>query len=78
MSLPSGSHDPENLVLLTQAFNAALQEILAGAPGCLDADSSITRRLMALRIMAAVNEGERDLEKLKLLALQAVGGGPVN
>jgi hypothetical protein len=72
MPFSGASYDPESLDLLTQAFEAAWREVQAANPNQTEADLAITRKMMALRIMAAANEGERDPERLKNLALRAV------
>jgi hypothetical protein len=56
---------------MTRAFDAAWEEVeYALASNAFDPDG--LRRLMALRIMAAVRDGERDPECLKELALDAI------
>ena len=74
MPFSGASYDPESLHLLTQAFEAAWREVQAANPNQTEADLAIMRKMMALRIMAAANEGERDPERLKDLALRAVDG----
>jgi hypothetical protein len=64
-------YDPETLGLMTQAFNAAWQDAeYALASNTFDPTG--LRRLMALRIMTAVRDGEHDPERLKELALDAI------
>jgi hypothetical protein len=56
---------------MTRALDAAWQEVETVARG--DAcDRNTLRRIMALKIMAAVKEGERDLGCLTRLALEAM------
>ena len=62
---PSECFGPETLSLMTRALDAAWRE----ANCSLTSGPTGLRRLMALRIMAAVRDGERDLEHLKELAL---------
>jgi len=73
MPFSDASYDPETLALLEQAFEAAWLEVQANnAAGHSETDLVTTRKMMALAIMAAANSGERDLERLKGLALRAV------
>ena len=67
MSFPDECYGPETLDLMTRALHAAWDEI-----GFALDDRSSLRAIMALRIIAAVHDGERDLERLKELALDAV------
>jgi len=60
--------------MLEWAFDAAWQEVQAVNNGRSEADLSTSRKMMALKIMAAANEGERDPERLKALAVRAVDG----
>jgi hypothetical protein len=55
----------------SRAFEAAWQEV-GFALAHKDADLTAPRTMMAVRIMAAVREGERDPERLKELALETV------
>lgn len=71
MPFPTDCFDAETLGLMTRAFDAAWEEVeYALASNAFDPDG--LRRLMALRIMAAVRDGERDPECLKELALDAI------
>ena len=74
MPFSGTSYDFDTLALLTRAFDEAWHEIQLMSPNSSEADLPITRKMMALRIMQAANKGERDLERLKLLALQAIAG----
>ncbi len=74
MPFPEGAYDRETLALMRQALDEAWNEA-----GTDPAFRPIVNRgrigaLMALRIMAAVKNGERDPERLKLVALTAIGG----
>jgi hypothetical protein len=72
MPFPKDRFDPETLELMKRAFNSAWQEVdraLAGA-----AHPVGLKTMMALRIMAAVRDGETNTVRLKELALSAVGG----
>jgi hypothetical protein len=71
MPFPSDCYDPKTLGRMTQAFDAAWEEA-EYALASNNFDPAALRRLMALRIMAAVRDGERDPERLKELALDAI------
>jgi hypothetical protein len=62
------------LALSMRAFEGAWREVQKWHPGRTADDLVTTRKMMALRIMTAVKEGERDTERLRLLALRAVDG----
>ena len=74
MIFPSDCFDAETLDLMGQAFDAAWEEV-ALALASNDDNPTALRTLMAVRIMAAVRDGERDLERLKELALDAIAKG---
>ena len=59
------------LALMTNAFDAAWEEV-EDALASNAFDPTGLRRLMALRIMAAVRDGEHDPERLNELALDAI------
>jgi hypothetical protein len=68
---PATSFDPDTLSLLSRVFNEAWMEtqiILGTKP----LDPTSIRSLIAKRIMAAANGGERDPKRLKLIALRAI------
>ena len=71
MPFPKDCYGPETLGLMTQAFDAAWEEA-EYALASNTFDSTGLRRLMALKIMAAVRDGERDPGRLKELALDAI------
>ena len=71
MPFPRDCYDPETLGLMTKAFDAAWEEV-GFALVNEDVTSTALRQIMALRIMAAVRDGERDPERLKELALETV------
>ncbi len=69
MQLSSTSYDPETVALMALVYNAALSELRA----IRDPDRlSRMRNLLAIRIISAVDEGERDPERLKAIALTAL------
>ena len=71
MVFPRECYDAETLDLMTRALDAAWDEVeLALASNTFDATG--LRTVMAVRIMAAVRDGEHDPERLKELALDAI------
>jgi hypothetical protein len=75
MPFSDASYDPETLSLLDRAFKEAWQEVEVAIPSAANNGSmETTRKMMALRIMDAANQGERDKDRLKRLAVQAVDG----
>jgi hypothetical protein len=71
VTFPTEYYGPHKLALMTRALDAALQEVETVARD--DARYCNTlRRIMALKIMTAVKEGERDLGCLTRLALEAI------
>ena len=71
MAFPKDCYDPETLGLMTKAFDAAWEKVVFALVN-EDVTPTALRTLMALRIMAAVRDGERDAERLKELALDAI------
>ena len=72
MSVPMptpGYHDPDTLRLIDQAFDKAWGELTSRG---LARDTIGLSKLMSRRIMGAVLVGVRDLDRLTLLALDAV------
>jgi len=68
---PADCYGPFKLALMTRALDAAWQE--AEATTRINATTRIAlRKVMALKIMAAVKEGECDLNSLARVALQAI------
>ena len=71
MPFPEDCYGPETLGLMTQAFDAAWEEAeYALASNTFDPTG--LRRLLALKIMAGVRDGEHDPDRLKELALEAI------
>jgi hypothetical protein len=70
MRFPNSTYDPETVALMGRAYDDAAKaaQILGLGIGFSEAVQSA----MAKRIMAAVSEGERDIERLKLCALSAI------
>jgi len=72
MQLPPKSFDPDTVALMGRVCDEAwieAQRWLSLAPMN---DTSRLRETLALRVMAAVANGERDPQKLRLLALQTL------
>ena len=68
MPFPGHSFDPELAKLITRAISEACQEL-----SFADAyDGVHARTVMALDLVAAVDAGERDSQRLKFIALDAV------
>jgi hypothetical protein len=74
MPFPRESYDPNTLAVLTAAFNSAWREVQATNGDRPEGEMITTRKMMALRIMDAANQGERDIERLKAVALRSVDG----
>jgi hypothetical protein len=72
MPFPKDSFDPETLELMQRAFNSAWEEVDCALAGAAHPEGLKT--MMALRIMASARDGETNTERLKELALSAVGG----
>lgn len=74
MPVPGKYDEPELAKLIARAINDACKELrFANAY-----DGVHARTVMALDIIAAVDAGEYDPERLKLVALDAVDGRMVN
>ena len=69
MPFPGEFHGPELLIVASRAMEDACAEV-RGRGGD---DGRIPRLMMSVRVMAAVAAGERDAERLKMVALKAVG-----
>jgi hypothetical protein len=71
MAFPRECYDPETLDLMTRALDAAWEEVeVMLATNTVDPTG--VRSVMSVRIMVAVREGEREPERLKEMALDAV------
>jgi hypothetical protein len=67
---PRDCYDPDTIDLMTQALDAACDQVLARG----EAADGAMRMSMEIRIMAAVRGGERDNARLAQIALEGVGG----
>ena len=71
MAFPRECYDLETLDLMARALDAAWDEVdLGGMSKVVDPPG--LRTVMEVRIIAAVRAGERDPERLKELALEAI------
>jgi hypothetical protein len=71
MAFPGECYDPETLHGMEEALDAAWDEVeFMLASNAIDPQE--VRTILAIRIMAAVRDGERDPERLRELALDAV------
>jgi hypothetical protein len=68
MPFPSDFYGPELLRVVKRAVDDACAEVRAGGGD----DGRVSRLMMSVRMMAAVAAGERDPDRLKLIALKAV------
>ena len=67
---PSAPFNPEELTLLYRTYAAALRDIEFAEAGTNDDPPGETCLAVALRIVAAAANGERDPSRLKQLALR--------
>ena len=75
MLFSTASYDSETLSVLNGAFDEAWREFQRATHSASEYRSmEVTRTMMALRIMTAANEGERDPDRLKEVAIRAVDG----
>ena len=71
MQFPAATYDPDLLKLMSRAYEEACSDEAVKRCG---APSDATEAMIALRIMTAVKAGERSIDRLTLLALQAIDG----
>ena len=69
--MPFSLHDPVTAQLLYRIFDAAVLD-LAGSPALSAARKSTTIAQVTGQLLAAADTGERDPERLKLLALEGI------
>lgn len=72
MQLPSQSFGPELVALMGRAVDDALAEAENRLSLPQTADPTELRNLVAARVMAAVTVGQRNPERLKAIALEAL------
>ncbi len=68
MPFPREFHGPELLVVARRAMEDACTQVRRTGGD----DGPIPRLMMSVRVMAAIATGERDPDRLKLVALKAV------
>jgi hypothetical protein len=73
MPFSEASYDPETLAILQKAFATACERVYC-VQGFAEDDVTTARKLIALAIMNAANEGEHDMERLAELAVRAIEG----
>jgi hypothetical protein len=76
MNFPNQSYAPELLHLMYSALDAAWSDEQRYCGD--DIAARAMRTAMAFQIMAAVSAGARDPERLRLAALNATAGHPLN
>jgi hypothetical protein len=69
--MPFSLHDPVTAQLLYRVFDAAMLD-LDGSPALSAGRKSTTIAQITKQLLAAADTGERDPERLKLLALEGV------
>jgi hypothetical protein len=69
--MPFSLHDPVTAQLLYRVFDAAMLD-LAGSLALSAAHKSKTIAQITKQLLAAADTGERDPERLKLLALEGI------
>jgi len=74
MQIPSTNFDPATVDLMGRACDDAWRTIQEKVFFPSQADERDVRHLIELRVMTAVADGERDVERLKTVALEAVEG----
>jgi hypothetical protein len=72
MQLPPHSFEPELVALMGSVVDEAWEEAHCRLSFPDAVDLTGLRNLVALRVMAAVANGERDPERLRLMALAAL------
>jgi hypothetical protein len=71
MQFPASAYDPELLMLMSRAYDEARADEAVERCG---APADVAETMIALRIMTAASAGERSIDRLRLLALQAIDG----
>jgi hypothetical protein len=72
MQLPSHSFDAETIALMGRVCDEAWEEAQSRLSFPTAADPSALRNLVAARVLAAVALGQRNPERLKAIALEAL------
>ena len=74
MPFSHGAYNPETLAIMTRAVDDACAELRSENGD----DGHAARMMMSLRIMTTVAAGERDPQRLRLVALNAVDGRSID
>jgi hypothetical protein len=74
MELASASFDPPTLALMGRVCEEAWREVQSKNVFPSLSDEFEIRRLVARKVMTAVEEGERDPERLRAIAMHAIDG----
>ena len=72
MQLPPDGFDPDTVAMMGRVCDEAWREAERRLSLTSAADTSGLRDVVALRVMAAVANGERNPDRLRLLALAAL------
>jgi hypothetical protein len=72
MHFPTAPYDTKLLKLMSRAYEDACRDVTRDNHPNAFGDAA--RTMMAIRIMTAVTAGERNLRRLKVLAVQAIDG----
>lgn len=72
--MQSSAFDSETLSIMGRALEEAWSEIESRSFVRADPEKAGIRRALALRILAAVRVGQRDPERLRMVALHVVEG----
>ena len=73
MPFSERNYDPETMALMTRVLDETWQAVISKSV-YRALDPTRTRHEMALRIMQAVDEGQRDPENLRRVAMLAIEG----
>lgn len=74
MQNPQSSFDHDTVALMGRVCDAAWQEVQCSMFFPSPQDSDEVLRLLASRVMSAVAAGERDPDRLRVIALEGVEG----
>ncbi|CFX04596.1 conserved protein of unknown function [Candidatus Filomicrobium marinum] len=77
MDFPEDAYGPEAVAVMGRAFEQAWQELNAITMD-LPYSAHVVRRRIALRILEAAQDGERDPQRLKELALRGLEPSPAD
>jgi hypothetical protein len=73
MAVLEVSYDLEILAVMSRALDEAWDEVESITIAGPAVDRDAARNIMAMRIVAAVEEGIRELDQLRMLALHSLG-----